>query len=207
MLCRIRHCIPKDNYKNIYYALFESHLTYGITVWGGVCKAKMQKIFLIQKHCIRILFGDLDAYLDKFCTCARVRPYGFQKLDETFYCSEHTKMLFNNNDLLSVENLFTYHCCIEIFKIIKFRTPITLYSLLNISQRNNSMLLIPPRPSIHFTYTGPKLWNDVRKKLRVDSEIDPSTKLSLIKSSLKTLLLTNQKKFDDYEWCPYNFII
>ena len=32
-LSRIRHWIPKDNYLTIYHALFESHLTYGITVW------------------------------------------------------------------------------------------------------------------------------------------------------------------------------
>ena len=207
VLCRIRHSIPKENYKNIYYALFESHLTYGITVWGGVCKAKMEKLFVIQKHCIRILFGDLDAYLDKFCTCARVRPYGCQKLGATFYCLEHTKPLFNNNDLLAVQNLFTYHCCIEVFKILKFHTPITLYSQLNISQRNNSMLLITPRPSTQFTYIGPKLWNDVRKKLHIESEIEGSTNLSSIKSAIKCLLLTNQKKFDKYEWYLYNLTI
>jgi len=207
VLCRIRHSIPNENYKNIYYALFESHLTYGITVWGGVCKTKMEKIFLIQKHCIRILFGDLDAYLDKFCTCARVRPYGSQKLGATFHCSEHTKPLFSNNNLLAVKNLYTYHCCIEIFKILKFHTPITLYSQLNISQRNRPMSLIPPKPSIQFAYTGPKLWNDVRKRLCTGLEIEGSTKLSLIKNSIKSLLLTNQKKFDEVEWCPYNFTI
>ena len=205
VLCRIRHYIPKENFKNLYYALFESHLSYGITVWGGISKTNIQKIFSIQKHCIRILFGDLDAYLDKFCTCARVRPYGFQKLGEAFYCLEHTKILFNDNDLLAVENLFAYHCCIETFKILKFRTPITLHSLLNVSCRNNSMLIIPPTPSIQFAYTGPKLWNNIRKKLLIDPELDSSTKLSIVKSTVKNLLLTNQKKYDKYQWCPYNF--
>ena len=103
---------------NIYHALFESHLTYGITIWGGVPKVQLDDIFKIQKHCVRVLFGDLEEYLNKSCTCVRARPYtgrGSQKLGKEYYCKEHTKPLFNNNDLLAVRNLHTYHCCIEIF--------------------------------------------------------------------------------------------
>ena len=32
VLCRIRHCIPVEHYLKLYHALFESHLTYGISV-------------------------------------------------------------------------------------------------------------------------------------------------------------------------------
>ena len=152
-LCRIRHWIPKDKYLTVYHALFESHLSYGITVWGGVSKTWMDQVFKIQKHCIRVLFGDLDMYLDKSRTCARVRPYsgrGSQKLGNEYYCKEHTKKLFNLHNVLAVGNLHLYNCCIEIFKIMKFRNPINLFESLHISQRNNSMLLITPSPSSQF---------------------------------------------------------
>ena len=33
----------------------KSHLTYGISVWGGVSDSKLNKIFIVQKHCIRVL--------------------------------------------------------------------------------------------------------------------------------------------------------
>ena len=204
VLCRIRHCVPKENYKNIYYALFESHISYGITVWGGVGKTKIEQIFKIQKHCIRVLFGDLEAYLNKFYTCARTRPYGEQKLGHAFYCKEHTKPLFNETSILTVQNLYAYYCCIETFKILKFRTPITLYSLLNISNRNNSMLIIPPSPSIQFMYIGPRLWNIASKKILSGLQFDRSTKLLLVKNSIKQLLLRNQNKFDKNEWYPAN---
>ena len=189
ILCKIRHCIPKENYKNIYYALFESHISYGITVWGGVCKTKIEQIFKIQKHCIRVLFGDLDTYLDKFCTCARTRPYPYQKLGHAFYCKEHTKPLYNATSILAVQNMYTYHCCIEMFKILKFHKPIALYSLLNISNRNNSMLIIPPAPSIQFLYNGSRLWNTASKKILTGLQYDRSIKLSLVKNSIKQLLL------------------
>ena len=209
ILCRIRHWIPKDNYTNIYHALFESHLTYGITVWGGIPETWMDKIFVIQKHCIRVLFGDLNMYLDKFCTCLRVRPLytgrDSQKLGKSFFCKEHTKRLFNQNDILAVRNLHTYHCCVEIFKIMKFRIPINLYETLNISHRNNSMLLITPSPSCHFSYIGPKTWNTAYKKILDDSEQDLTTTVALVKNSLKHLLIKNQKVHEENEWRPANF--
>ena len=33
---RIKSCLPEHLYKQIYHTLFESHLSFGITVWGGV---------------------------------------------------------------------------------------------------------------------------------------------------------------------------
>ena len=103
-LCRIRHWIPKDKYLTVYHALFESHLTYGITVWGGVSNVWMDEVFKIQKHCVRVLFGDLEMYLDKSRTCVRARPYtgrGSQKLGKEYYCKEHTKKLFNHHNILA----------------------------------------------------------------------------------------------------------
>ena len=214
VLCRIRSCVPKENYKNLYYSLFESHLTYGITVWGGVCKSKLEQIFKIQKHCIRILFGDHEVYLDKFSTCTRTRPccwvnkrfdYRTQILNENFYCKEHTKSLFNNNKILTVQNLYNYHACIEMFKIIKFRLPISLYALIRVSSRI-SLLLILPEKSSQFMYKASFLWNTAYKRI-LTRDHDTSIKLSYIKNTLKALLLDNQKKFDSNEWVPENFAI
>ena len=76
---------------------------------------------------MRVLFGDLPAYLDKLATCARARPFGDQKLGAKFYSKEHTKPIFNETKLLTIQNLYKYHCILEIFKIIKFRTPYSLF--------------------------------------------------------------------------------
>ena len=35
-LHRMKCCIPKHLYKDIYHTLFESHLSYGISSWGGI---------------------------------------------------------------------------------------------------------------------------------------------------------------------------
>ena len=51
-LCRIRHVVPESLYESLYHTLFESHLCYGISVWGGVTHDKLEKLFVVQKKCI-----------------------------------------------------------------------------------------------------------------------------------------------------------
>ena len=203
-LCRIQKWIPKDHHPKIYHALFESHLSYGITVWGGVANSKINEIFKIQKHCMRILFGDKIAYLDKFSTCARVRPFGEQKLGAQFYRREHTKNLFNKNEILTTKNLHHYFCGIEVFKILKLRAPVSVHDIFSLSNREESVSLITPRPSVQFSYHGPKIWNSIYKKV-VESN-DLSTKISHVKRSLKNMLLEVQKQgLSPEEWELQNF--
>ena len=150
-LNRIKTSIPKKLYSTIYHSLFESHLSYCISVWGGVGQNKLEKVFTTQKKCIRILFGDLEKFLDKYKTCARTRPRGEQILGSAFYSREHSKPLFNTQKMLTVHNLYIYHCCLEIFKILKFRTPISLYSRYSCSKRKPTLILTKT-PSMHFIH-------------------------------------------------------
>ena len=53
---RIRPFIPKGEYLKIYNALFLSHLTYGISCWGGVPNYKLKKYLPSRK-------GVLGCYL------------------------------------------------------------------------------------------------------------------------------------------------
>ena len=52
LLNRISSIIPKEYYKSLYYALFESHMSYCISVFGHVCQTHSEKLFTVQKHCI-----------------------------------------------------------------------------------------------------------------------------------------------------------
>ena len=116
ILRRIRSNIPEDSYKTLYYTLFECHLTYCISAFGNANKLFTERLFTIQKHCMRILFGDLNAYLDKFMTCCRTRPITEQKLGTNFYQKEHTKQLFDKMNILAFKNLYNYHICLETIK-------------------------------------------------------------------------------------------
>ena len=70
------------------------------------------------------MFGDNEAYHNKFKTAARVRPRELQKLGAEFYELEPSKPLFNKNNLLTVHHLYKYCCLLEMFEIIKLMIPI-----------------------------------------------------------------------------------
>ena len=89
---RISANIPKGCLKSVCHTLFESHLIlYGISVWDNTSQANIDKLFRLQKRCIRIIFGDREKFRDKSCTAARTRVFGSQSLGASFYSKEHTK--------------------------------------------------------------------------------------------------------------------
>ena len=67
---RIKKCLPESLHKLIYHSLFESHLGFAISVWGGVSRNQLLPLFITQKKCIRMTFGDDKSYRNKFMTCA-----------------------------------------------------------------------------------------------------------------------------------------
>jgi hypothetical protein len=200
-LNRIKDNIPHHLHKDLYHTLFESHLSYGITVWGNLSESKIAPLFTSQKRCLRILFGDKEAYMDKFKTCARARPFDDQILDSRFYTKEHTKPIFNNEKLLTIHNLHTYHKISETFSILKFRCPISLYSLFQLSHRKPTMTIIP-HPDNKYIHNVSMVWNIARKKFDIQ---DFSQNLNSTKSKLKKLLLENQCVGDKINWITNNF--
>jgi hypothetical protein len=88
---RIKSCLPERLYKQIYHTLFESHLSYGVTVWGGVSLNKLLPLFKAQKKCVRIMFGDSESFSNKFKTCARSRPIQCKQLKTGVNAKESTK--------------------------------------------------------------------------------------------------------------------
>ena len=82
MLFKIRHQCNKNVLRSLYFSLFESHLSYGIPVWGSANRALTQKLFVLQKKAIRaITFSDFLA---------------------------HTSPLFKDANVLKVADLFQY---------------------------------------------------------------------------------------------------
>ena len=161
-LCRIRRVIPKQHHKELYHTLFGSHLGFGISVWGGTSNNKLEPLFITQKKCVRIMFGDNEAYLDKFRTAARTRSFEKQRLGNEFYEKEHTKPLFKENRILTIHNLYKYTCLMEMFKINRLEAPNSLLNLFQVSSRRPDYFTTPT-PSTSFIYQSSNMWNSCRK--------------------------------------------
>ena len=69
---RIMKFIPKSEYHKLYDSLFKSHLSYCISSWGGISSNKLSPIFLLQKRCVRLLFGKVPMFDHTSCTMRHV---------------------------------------------------------------------------------------------------------------------------------------
>ncbi|KAL5261473.1 hypothetical protein ACHWQZ_G007251 [Mnemiopsis leidyi] len=201
-LYRIRDSVPEELHKDLYFTLFESHITYCISVWGGAHKNVLANVWTAQKHCVRVLFGNKLAYIDKFKTCAKARPYLSQALDSSFFRLEHTKQLFTKNGILALENLYTYHTFMETFKILKLHTPISLYNLYHRSLRKELILIVSSSPTKDFITRSTTLWNSIAPKFKFH---DFSYKISQAKCNIKNALLLLQNSGETHSWSENNF--
>ena len=86
LLRKLRDIIPLEGLRNVYFSLFQSHVSYGLHLWGHASSVK--DILLCQKRAIRIM-------LNKKST-------------------EHCKPLFIKLRILTVYNLFIYLCLVYI---------------------------------------------------------------------------------------------
>lgn len=225
MIKRIKKFIPESEYTKIYNSLFKSHITYCISCWGGISNYKTEKIFSIQKRCIRLLFGkDLNFdHADYYKTCARARTYAEHMACKN-YSLEHTKSLFNEQKLLNLHNLYVLHTFMLLFKTIKFHAPISVFNLFIQSNRNSSLLLRLPKVNLessqhNFVYKSSLYWNGLIEKLLNKCELsdrgiivpgssknsDMCTPKSIVKTKLKGFLLDSQGGGDLVNWAPSNF--
>ena len=150
------------------------------------------------------MFGDREAYLEKFRTCARTRPLENQKLTSEFFTKEHSKPLFTKHGILTLQNLYFYHCANETFKILKYRSPMSMFNEFKLSKRSTKdTLLITPWPSETFVYRAGVIWNTVRQMLLITDMSFPTASL---KTQLKTLLKKQQAMGDKWEWEDRNNI-
>ena len=171
---------------------------------GNTSSSKLSILKTSQKHCIRIMFGDKAAYLDKFCTSVRSRSWEDQRLGSEFYKKESTKPLFNSHEILTIENLHNYHTLLETYKIIKTHTPISLYSLFTISSRKETLLITPPHNQT-FIHNASSRWNVFQGTEQGKEIIDFLVGLGTIKMKFKNLLLRRQKLGDQVERNDDNF--
>ena len=225
---RIKKFIPKNEYLKIYNALFKSHLSYCISCWGGISKYKLQSLFSLQKRCVRLLFGKEINYdhPEFYQNCARVRTYK-QHMAAKNYQLEHTKPIFNEQNLLTLHHLYIYHIFCDTFKILKYKTPISLFELLSNSPNDTNMMLMVPKVNLdlaknNFIFQASCIWNSLNKKVFNQCLLknrdgvfipgstfgsDITTPITIIKKKLRGVLLDTQSSdpLMSDDWYPVNF--
>ena len=56
VISRLRHFVPFCTLRYLYESLILSYLTYGLTAWGQAAKAHLNKLLLLQKRALRLMY-------------------------------------------------------------------------------------------------------------------------------------------------------
>ena len=167
VICKLKSYIPPSILCNLYYAFIYPHLNYGILAWGSTYISLLDPIKILQKRIIRII------------------------TDSPFLA--HTSPLFKDMSMLKIRDIYSLHCILYMYNILKSDKYPTLKEYIWSIQPNHSYntrtnALLRPYPRIEkFThsslYHSITLWNMIPenfKNLRSSSLLKRKTKHYLI---------------------------
>ena len=113
---------------------------------------------------------------------------------------EPSKPIFNKTEILTVHNVYRQRCVMETYKVVKYRMPITVYTLFDRSSRRDDRLILP-FPNSGFIYRSSALWN---KAVQATGPVDMALSFLTTKSIFCGSILTAQKRYSTL-WCDLNF--
>ena len=112
----------------------------------------------------------------------------------------------------------------ELFKVLKNHTPVSIFNLFTLGTRDTNVLLQVPKRSLNisknnFVSKSSILWNSLISKILEKSQpgengiiingsarnSDLSTPIQFVKNKLRCLLLSHQKSGDPLNWVPEIF--
>ena len=101
---------------------------------------------------------------------------------------------------MTIYNLYLYQIINCTYKILKFRIPISIYSLFKLSNRKETLLHMPKRYSENFIYRATSIWNKFLSCEEGFLARSFNAELGCIKLKIKDLILRRQKMGDKVEW-------
>ena len=106
IICKLRHYMPRETLKNIYFSFIQSHLNYGIINWGSAVPRILYPTSILMKKAVRFMaFSEKDT-----CSPPLFKELGILNLNDTIKL-EWCKVIydFHNNTIpLSLQPLFIY---------------------------------------------------------------------------------------------------
>ena len=152
---KIRDFVPCNVLKTIYITLIQSHLSYGISVWGAANYTNLKNVIILQKRAIRLVNN--SNYLD------------------------HTDPIFQSLNLLKIQDLHKVRCLKYIYSVMFLNKHSFIYNFIleqqvqhNYSTRNTNLRL-PAVKKIKFKqsliYKAIFYWNGFKDIIPYDNGI------------------------------------
>ena len=196
-LFKIRKCLPEELMRSVYFALVNSQLNYGITLWGSAGSvSNLSSLFSAQKKSLRALLH-----------IPRISKY----------CPGHTKCTFNKMHIPTVHNLYYMSILTSTFKAIYSLSPKAICDqyTIHISKRKSTLFLLPKmRLSGHHKnqpYASLKIWNTFMNLCTslgiLDRTLLFTWKCVTFKKYVKSFFLNAQNLLHNEEWQLINYNI
>ena len=107
-LKQVKHFVPKQCMKTLYYSLIHSHLSYGILAWGNATQSALRQTTLLQKRAIRLI-------------------------NNAKYNS-HTDPLFRSSHILKLADLVEYQSALFAFDLNIKKVPISFNDIFSFNR-------------------------------------------------------------------------
>ena len=170
IISKARKVLNLKALRALYYSFIYPYLDYCIEVWGSASKTRIDSLFLMQKKAIRLI--TMSAY------------------------SAHTAPLFNEYNLLTLQEIHIYKVAIFMYKVHHNVAPETFNEYFvnnteidNHRKRTKRKLRVPPYKleikKMSISVKGVYIWNFVY------SHISPDCSFASFKISLRKLLSGN----------------
>ena len=170
IIIKARRIFDKDTLHTLYHSFIFPYFNYCIHLWGSTYHSYISKLEVLQKRVIRIIAG--------------------------VNRREHTKPLFSDLKILTINNLFSYCVGLFMYKHHHGQLP----EVLNIFTKNSEVHGYDTRQADHlqipyfssgigkmsFKFQAVKIWNKILTFLKV------KIKIGTFKKRLKTFLIKNE---------------
>ena len=160
-------CFSPSSLRTLYFSLIYPYLVYCISVWGSTYSSNLNRIFILQKKCIRIISkSSYDAHTEPLFKALRILKFA------DIYKFQVGKMMFlfrkgllpsafcNMFPLRNTFHSYNTRTC-EHFHVASYRTNIRSFAI---------------------RFQGPKLFNSF------DSSLKNANSISSFKTQLRTFL-------------------
>ena len=153
IIARLRHFVPLTILRHIHISLIQTYLSYGIVAWGQSAKTNRNKILVLQKRALRLMyFCDYKCHAVPYFLSSRFLP-----LDFLYFKSVALLMHDISNDLSppNIANLFA--------------TQASIHSHRTRSSSRGDYFVEPSRLDKQiksFSRNGVKIWNSLPCEIR-----------------------------------------
>jgi hypothetical protein len=151
VISRIKHIIPRKYIRTLYFTMIYPYLSNGIQLWGSTYAVHRKPLIISKKRIIRIVTG---------------AKY-----------NEHTDLLFKNEGLLKLDDIYHVEISKIIFKYKQHNLPTPLMTMFTLksemhvrkTRQHDDLYVKKCRTTLatqHISCKGPQIWNSLPTEIK-----------------------------------------